>query len=112
METSRKYKEYYQVKGTETDLWPVYGGDSFDIWQPDTGQYYAQARGEKIFKLVQDKRANARRGSPYFDTPDKWRRDPMTHPCCHPRIAYRDITNRTNTRTLIASLIPPNRVLT
>jgi hypothetical protein len=97
---------------SEPDLWPVYGGDSFDIWKPDTGQYYAQAQGHKIFELVQGKRANARRGSPYFDTPEKWRRDATTHPCRHPRIAYRDITNRTNTRTLIASLIPSDRVLT
>jgi hypothetical protein len=112
VETSRKYKEYYKVKGTERGLWPVYGGDSFEIWQPDTGQYYAQARGADIFKLVQEKRANVRRGTPYFDTSEKWRSDPKTHPVRHPRIAYRDITNRTNTRTLIASLIPPDRVLT
>ncbi len=112
VETSRKYKAYYNDTGTETDLWPVYGGDSFDVWQPDTGQYYAQARGGPIFKLVQDKRAKSRRGTPYFDTPTKWRSDAKTHPCRHPRIAYRDITNRTNTRTLIAALIPPDRVLT
>jgi hypothetical protein len=111
VETSRSYKAFYQVTGTESDLWPVYGGDSFDVWQPDTGQYYAQARGGPIFKLVQDKRRNTRRGTPYFETPDKWRKDPKSHPCLHPRIAYRDITNRTNTRTLVTALIPPNRVL-
>jgi hypothetical protein len=111
VETSRSYKAFYKVKGTESDLWPVYGGDSFDIWQPDTGQYYAQARGGPIFKLVQEKRANARRGTPYFETPDKWRKDAKMHPCLHPRIAYRDITNRTNTRTLVTALIPPDRVL-
>jgi hypothetical protein len=112
VETSRKYKAYYKVTGTESDLWPVYGGDSFDIWQPDTGQYYAQTLGSLIFKLVQEKRAKARRGTPYFETAINWRKEAKTHPCLHPRIAYRDITNRTNTRTLIASLIPPERVLT
>jgi len=111
VETSRSYKIHYNVKGTEPDLWPVYGGDSFDVWQPDTGQYYAQARAPAIFELVQDKRAKARQGTPYFDTPENWRKDPKTHPCRHPRIAYRDITNRTNTRTLVAALIPADRVL-
>jgi hypothetical protein len=111
VETSRSYKAYYKVDTAESGLWPVYGGDSFDIWQPDTGQYYAQAHGNAILQLVQEKRANAKRGSPYFETPDFWRRDERTHPCRHPRIAYRDITNRTNTRTLVAALIPPNRVL-
>ena len=111
VETSRSYKAFYKVKGTENDLWPVYGGDSFDVWQPDTGQYYAQARRGPILKLVQDKRASTRRGTPYFETPDKWRKDVETHPCLHPRIAYRDITNRTNTRTLVTALIPPDRVL-
>lgn len=111
VETSRSYKAYYKVKGTEPDLWPVYGGDSFDIWQPDTGQYYAQTRAGAIFTLVQDKRAKARRGTPFFDMPEKWRRNANTHPCRQPRIAYRDITNRTNTRTLVVALIPPDRVL-
>ena len=112
VETSRSYKAYYKVKGTEPDLWPVYGGDSFDVWTPDTGQYFARTRGGAISKLVQEKRLNARRGTPYFDTPERWRKDAKTHPCRHPRIAYRDITNRTNTRTLIATLIPGDRVLT
>lgn len=111
VETSRSYKAYYKIKGNEPDIWPVYGGDSFDIWQPDTGQYYAQARGGEIFDLVQEKRAKTRRGTPYFDTPEKWRKNPQTHPCLYPRIAYRDITNRTNTRTLVTALIPPDRVL-
>jgi hypothetical protein len=50
VETSRKYKEYYKVLGTEPNLWPVYGGDSFDIWEPDTGQYFAQAHGKAILE--------------------------------------------------------------
>ena len=111
VETSRTYKPYYEVRGDEPDLWPVYGGDSFDIWQPDTGQYYAQAKGGAIFELVQGKRKNARRGTPYFGTPEAWRKNRNTHPCLRPRIAYRDVTNRTNTRTLLTALVPPNRVL-
>ncbi len=112
VETSRTYKSYYKVNGNEPGLWPVYGGDSFDVWAPDTGQYYAQARGAAILRLVQGKRQNARRGTPYFETPASWRKDADSHPCLHPRITYRDITNRTNTRTLVVALIPGNRVLT
>ncbi len=112
VETSRKYKAFYRIAGSEPDLWPVYGGDSFDLWIGDTGEYYAQARGGPVFSLVQDKRAKARRGTPYSVTPAAWRKDPKTHPCLRPRIAYRDVTNRTNTRTLVTALIPGNRVLT
>lgn len=86
--------------------WPVYGGDSFDIWRPDSGTYFARAAADDAFARVQRKRANSPAGSPYSALPRRWRDDPATHPCLRPRIAYRDITNRTNTRTLIAALIP------
>ena len=110
VETSRAYKAYYS-KEDDPARWPVYGGDSFDLWQPDTGRYYDWANGDEIAALVQSKRARARQGTPYAGLPDPWRRDPAANPCRHPRIAYRDVTNRTNTRTLLAALIPPNRVL-
>lgn len=112
VETSRGSKQLYAVHGDEPDIWPVYGGDSFDIWQPDTGQYYARTTRRIVMPVVQAKRANARGDTPYARAPLPWRLDEARHPCLGPRIAYRDITNRTNTRTLIAALIPGERVLT
>ena len=38
--------------------------------------------------------------------------DPDTHPIHRARIAFRNITNRTNSRTVIACLIPPDTPLT
>ena len=38
--------------------------------------------------------------------------DPETHPINHCRVAFRDVTNRTNSRTVIVCLIPPSTPLT
>ena len=38
--------------------------------------------------------------------------DPSSHPITHCRIAFRDVTNRTNSRTVIACLTPPRVPLT
>lgn len=110
VETTRD-KDIHAAKPDAPGLWPVYGGDSFDLWTPDTGTYYAMADGAAALERVQRKRAASPTGSPYGEMPRRWRDDPRTHPCLRPRIAYRDITNRTNTRTLIAALVPANRIM-
>lgn len=38
--------------------------------------------------------------------------DPANHPVNHSRIAFRDVTNRTNSRSVLACLIPPQTPLT
>lgn len=43
---------------------------------------------------------------------EKWATNIETLPCLKPRIAYRQITNATNTRTVIAALVPGNCVIT
>jgi hypothetical protein len=110
VETTRD-KGIYGAPESGSDTWPVYGGDSFDIWQPDTGTYYALTTRRQALDVVQRKRVNSPSTSPYGVMPRTWRDDVATHPCLHPRIAYRDITNRTNMRTLVVALIPPHRVL-
>lgn len=54
-----------------------------------------------------------RRRSPVWrrEWPDALR-DPDTLPARNYRIAFRDVTNRTNSRTVIACLVPPNVFLT
>ena len=106
-ETTRD-KKYWKSQGEEND-WPVYKGESLDIWQPDTGQYFGWCDGVEILKRAQSRRL---RSPTYHGFSSKWREDPLTHPVLSPRIAFRDVTNRTNTRTLIAALIPGERVLT
>ena len=90
-------------------FWPVYKGESFDIWQPDTGTYYAWADPEKLLHHLQVKRQRSRNkeNSPFAEFTDPaWFNSMKTLPCLYPRIAFRDVTNRTNQRTVIAALVP------
>lgn len=90
--------------------WPVYKGESFDLWNPDTGIYYAWADPDPVIEWLQSKRlrANKRRGnSPHREFTLDYLQDRCTLPCFSPRVAFRDVTNRTNQRTVIACLLPP-----
>ena len=108
-ETSKHDKQYWHNKKANGD-WPVYAGESFDIWTPDTGKYYAFTNAEKIKDAAHQKWKRASRSSPYSELPKAWREEPHHHPIFSPRIAFRDVTNRTNTRTLVVALIPPEVV--
>ncbi len=93
------------------ELWPVYKGSSFEIWNPDTGIYYAWADPKPVTEWLNKKRQRA--GSSQIDSPhgeftEKHLNDLDTLPCFKPRIAFRNSTNRTNSRTVIACLLPPN----
>lgn len=92
-------------------FWPVYKGESFDLWNPDTGTYYAWANPEIVLPWIQDKRIRSNsssRDSVHKEFSLAYVKDLNTLPPLSPRIAFRLITNRTNTRTTIASLVPPN----
>jgi hypothetical protein len=91
-------------------FWPVFKGESFDIWTPDTGTYYAWADPEKVLDTLQRKRLRARTSFEGF--PHAYLLDKRTLPCLKPRIAFRDITNRTNRRTVLACLVPAKVFLT
>jgi len=90
-------------------FWPVFKGESFDLWTPDTGTYYAWADPKKVIAHLQRKRLRGARNSnsPFSEFDLKWLRDSKSLPCFRPRIAFRDVTNRTNQRTMIAALVPP-----
>ena len=94
--------------------WPVYKGESFDLWAPDTGTYYAWANPAQLLPHLQEKRLRGGRGknSPFSEFNVAHLADARTLPCMQPRIAFRDVTNRTNQRTLIAALVPPEVVIT
>ena len=94
-------------------LWPVYKGSSFNIWEPDTGVYYDSADAEAMIAVLQEKRLSQRRtkSSAFSEQDDDVANDPALLPCRHARIAFRDVTRSTDTRTLIVALIPSDRVL-
>ncbi len=95
-------------------LWPVYGGRSFNLWQPDTGDYYAWAEPQPITTALQQRRRRGQgnRRSAFSEFSREWAESRATLPCLSPRIAFRDVTNRTNNRTVIAALVPGDRVIT
>jgi hypothetical protein len=109
-ETSRDAERWHGAR--RRGDWPVYKGESFDLWTPDTGTYIGYTSNGPIREALQQRRVRSPRSSPYAMRTDEWRADPTTHPALQPRIAFRDTTNRTNRRTLIAALIPPLVVTT
>ena len=106
-------KEFMEVTvEPEDSWWPVYKGASFDIWNPDTGTYYAWAKPERICNRLQTKRmrGNSNRRSVFSEFPREWVMDESTLPAQSPRIALRLVTRATDSRTIRVALIPPNRV--
>lgn len=92
-------------------FWPVYKGESFDLWEPDTGlgHYYAWADPAVVLPHLQKK---AMRGckdarSIFFGRPPDLFRDVSNLPCAQPRIAFRDVTRATDSRTVRCALVPP-----
>jgi hypothetical protein len=93
----------------------VFKGESFDIWTPDTGEYYAFADPKVAGEWIYGKRlrsGKSRRDSAHSEFSAAFRQDKQTLPCHRVRVAFRDVTNRTNQRTLIASLLPARVFLT
>ena len=99
---------------TDTRYWPVYKGASFNLWEPDTGVYYASVDSAVITKHLQEKRLRQYKmpRSPFSEFSEDWIENPDTLPCYRPRIVFRDVTNRTNTRTVISALVPGELVIT
>lgn len=96
-----------------TDVWSVYKGTSFNLWEPDTGVYYDSVDADSITSHLRRKRLSQSRtpSSAFAELSEEVLRDASTLPCRRARIAFRDVTNPTNTRTIVAALIPPDRVV-
>lgn len=108
-------KRFFRFGGkADRREWPVYKGASFNLWEPDTGIYYAWADPEIVLSELQRKRLRQQRlaRSAFSEFPREWAQDPATLPCKHPRIAFRDVARATDSRTVIAALLPPNVVVT
>ena len=96
-------------------FWPVFKGESFDLWSPDTGQYYAYADPEPVLAWLQAKRLRAgksKRDSAHREFPLQHLRDRATLPCFTPRVAFRDVSRATDSRTVRTALIPPEVFVT
>ncbi len=111
-------KDLYDLTGNKPDgnPMPVFKGESFDLWEPDRGseRYYGWTKSvdETIAELTRKRKSSFRRGtnSPWWGADDRHIQDDSTIECLHPRIAFRDITRATDSRTVRAALLPPKVV--
>lgn len=85
--------------------WPVYSGDSFDLWKPEHEPPPFVLAPRKGLEEMQEKR----RGSSVWrrEFPAKALEDPRTLPQHRARILFRDVSRATDSRTVRACLVPP-----
>jgi hypothetical protein len=88
---------------------PVLTGSSFNLWNPNFGPPYAFAKHGAIDHILNKTMRSANQKKSAFNgigiSSD------AELPMSSARIAFRDVTNPTNTRTMICCLVPPNVVL-
>lgn len=101
-------------KDRPNGYWPVFKGESFDIWESDTEGYYGWGNPDKVKAALQARRLSGygRSTSPFTEFTKVEITDSRTLSCLHPRIAFRDIARATDSRTVRAALIPPNVFIT
>ncbi len=89
---------------------PVWKGRSFDQYEPHGSGPAGFSIWEDVLSWAQQKRKR----SPVFKRmfPPAFLADPNTHPMNHCRIAFRDVTRSTDSRTVRACLVPPQTPLT
>jgi hypothetical protein len=111
---AHRQREAPLARPGDSGPWPVYKGASFNLWEPDTGVRYGTAEPDVVLGELQRKRLrqNKLARSAFNEFPREWARDPSTLPCLRPRIAFRDIARATDTRTVIAALVPGHLVIT
>ena len=90
---------------------PVLTGASINMWEPDAGRPYAMVDEhilvEHLFRKAQRSARNKR--SAYFGM---HLRQPSDLPFFKARVAFKDVTSPTNTRSAIPCLVPPRVTLT
>lgn len=90
---------------------PVWKGRCFDQFDPHGSDPVGYARRSETMKRLQAKRFS-RQGAFYKRFPEKVLRDEKTHPFYSARVAFRDVSRATDSRTVRACLIPPDTFLT
>ena len=100
----------FEFKECPENYWPVYKGASFNLWDPDTKKYYAFANPSTVQNFLQKKRdkANRNKRSAHSEFPKNYIQDKSTLASNYPRVAFRGVSGKTNRRTIIACLLPPN----
>ena len=111
----------HEIDDPPESYWPVFDGGSLnpsdtELWMNDTGERFGYADPDVMLDYLQESRENsyvyAGSRSAFVKFSEDWVYDPETLPCLSPRVAFRDTTQRTNQRTVLASLVPPKTFLT
>jgi hypothetical protein len=90
---------------------PVWKGRCFDQYDPHGREPAGYGDFDEVLQFVHSKRQSSR-SSFAGKVPAEVLRDPSTHPIHHARIAFRDVSRATDSRTVRACLIPPKTPLT
>ena len=107
-------KELFSLDSVPVKWWKLYKGESFNLWDPDTGKYYGGVDPKVVVPLLFEKRSKTSRqvNSPFGEFKTEIIADRKTLPIENTRIALRKISSSTNQRTIITSLVPPCTALT
>lgn len=90
---------------------PVWKGRSFDQYAPHGQEPAGRADWAEVLTFVQKKRLSSR--SKFVGRfPREVLEDPSTHPIRRSRVAFRDVSRSTDSRTVRACLVPPRTPLT
>ena len=89
---------------------PVWKGSSFEQYHPHGSNLAGYGDAIEIENFLQTKREHSREFRKAF--PEKVLLDRSTLPVHDARLAFRAVTNRTNSRTAICCLVPPETPLT
>ena len=89
---------------------PVWKGRSFDQYEPHGSEPAGYANWDDVLTFAHQKRRRSPVFKRMFST--EVLADPKTHPMNHYRIAFRDVTRSTDSRTVRACLVPPRVPLT
>jgi len=105
-------RNFFDHKKNDDSL-EVFAGDSFNIWNFRTGNIFAHADPKILKEKLLSKLSNQYRTSSSVFYGLSFEKDLKgLLPFERARIAYRSVSNPTNSRTIIASLVPPRVVLT
>ena len=102
-------KPLFHLDSIPEGFWPLYKGESLDIWHPDTGKYYGGVDPKIVIPHLLSKRKTQGNmsNSAFSLFSESWLRDENSLPIYSARIAFRMVTNRTNTRSMVCALVPP-----
>jgi hypothetical protein len=105
-------RSFFDHEQNEDSL-EVFAGDSFNIWNFRTGSIFAHADPKVVRNKLEEKLSNQLRISSSVFYGLRFVEDLKGKlPFERARIAYRSVSRPTDSRTIIASLVPPNVVLT